>query len=115
MISLKFADRAAVFAMLSVSVAVPLASLAVDAQAAPLYSTAHVVTDDTIQGVRAGMTTADVLATIGSPSRKMRFEATKTTAWDYHYQDAWGYSADFSVILDDAGIVVGKVSVRNGQ
>jgi hypothetical protein len=33
----------------------------------------------------------------------MRFNNTRTTAWDYHYRDTWGYDADFSVIIDDGG------------
>jgi len=72
----------------------------------------QVLNDDVFQTISAGMPVRDVLAIIGPPSGKMRFERTKTTAWEYHYQDSWGYTADFSVIVDDAGIVVGKFRAR---
>ena len=72
----------------------------------------QVLNDDVFQTISAGMPANDVLAIIGPPSGKMRFDATKTTAWDYHYRDSWGYTSDFSVIVDDAGIVVGKFSAR---
>ena len=53
-----------------------------------------------------------VLAAIGPPSAKMRFAATKTTAWNYRYRDPWGDDSGFAVILDDNGVVVGKTRVR---
>ena len=45
----------------------------------------------------------------------MRFERTKTTSWDYHFADAWNYDSEFSVIVDDRGVVVSKFIARNGQ
>jgi outer membrane protein assembly factor BamE (lipoprotein component of BamABCDE complex) len=74
-----------------------------------------VLTDDAFNAIQAGMTSADVFARIGPPYAKSRFDATRTTAWDYHYRDAWGYDADFSVIVDDGGAVTGKAKVRNGN
>jgi len=80
-----------------------------------VLSEEQVLSDDVFQRIQHGMPASDVLAMIGPPYAKSRFEATKTTAWDYHYRDTWGYDADFSVIVNDAGITVGKVRVRNGN
>jgi outer membrane protein assembly factor BamE (lipoprotein component of BamABCDE complex) len=108
MISLKFVDRVAVAAMFSVIGAIPLAAHAAVDQC-------KVLNDDTFQAIRVGMPASDVLAIIGAPQRKARFDATRTTAWDYRYRDTWGYSAEFSVIIDDAGAVVGKFAARDSD
>lgn len=124
MIPTKLVDRIAIAAMFTVSVAVPLATLtplaAKAATGVPSSSAAikvlanrRVLGDDEFRQIRRGMTTSDVLALIGPPYAKTRFEATKTTAWDYRYKDAWNYDSEFSVIVDDAGIVVGTFSSRN--
>ena len=118
----KIVDRLAIAAMFTVSVAVPLASLApLDARAAEVSQDQKTVWGRRVPGderflqIRPGMRSSEVLELIGPPYAKTRFEATKTTAWDYHYRDPWNYDSDFSVILDDAGIVVSKLSIRNGQ
>ena len=67
---------------------------------------------DAFQSISTGMQASDVLATIGAPSAKIRFDRTKTTAWDYHVRDPWNYDNDFSVIVNDAGVVVGKTRIR---
>ncbi len=67
---------------------------------------------DAFEAISNGMPATEVLAAIGPPSAKMRFAATKTTAWDYRYRDPWGYDGGFAVILDDNGVVVGKTRVR---
>jgi len=72
----------------------------------------RLLTDDGIQAIHAGMKASEVLELIGVPLRKVRFERTATTAWDYRLKDSWGYRAEFSVIVDDNGIVVGRISVR---
>ena len=72
----------------------------------------RVLTDDSVQPIHAGMKASEVLEIIGAPLRKVRFERTATTAWDYRFRDSWGYRAEFSVIVDDNGIVVSKVSIR---
>jgi outer membrane protein assembly factor BamE (lipoprotein component of BamABCDE complex) len=106
MLSLKLVDRIAVIAMFSVMGIVPLAAHA-------SYSSR--LNDDTFKAIQVGMTAAEVVARIGPPDSRERFERTKTTAWDYRFRDAWGYDADFAVIVDDAGVVSGKVTVRNGN
>ena len=119
MFSLKFVDRLAVVAMFSVIGAVPIAAracgIAVGARGEPASNGAHAVNDKTIQSIRAGLPASDLLALIGPPWHKERFEATRTTAWNYRYRDSWGYSATFSVIVDDADVVVGKFSARDGD
>jgi len=75
----------------------------------------QVLDDDYFRQIAPGMKGSDVLALIGPPYAKTRFEATKTTSWDYHYEDAWNYDSEFSVIVDDAGTVVSKFSARNDQ
>lgn len=65
--------------------------------------------------IREGMTVADVVAALGNPVRKMRFPLSRTTAWDYDFRDAWGYDSTFSVIVDDAGVVVGKFAARHDE
>ena len=115
MISIKFVDRIAIAAMFSVSVAVPLATLTpLPAHAdGKVLVTRQVLGEGLFRKVEPGMKSDDVLALLGQPNARMRFPATQTTAWDYRYQDTWGYSAEFSVIFDDAGIVVSKFSARN--
>jgi hypothetical protein len=80
-----------------------------------ILGAAQVLGEGNFYKVMKGMSAEEVLASIGPPARKMRFEATRTTSWDYHFSDLWNYDSDFSVIVDDAGIIVGKVTVRNGQ
>jgi outer membrane protein assembly factor BamE (lipoprotein component of BamABCDE complex) len=88
----------------------------VDVSAAgEVLAAAQVLTDGNLRGINAGMSAAEVLARIGPPSDKTRFEATKTTAWDYHFADLWNYDSNFSVIFNDSDIVVSKFNVRNGQ
>ena len=73
----------------------------------------QVLTDDTFFRIQTGTTTRDeVRRMIGPPSRIVRFENLKQDAWDYRFRDAWGYLADFSVMIDDRGIVAGKVTAR---
>jgi len=72
----------------------------------------QVLNDSSFGSIRAGMTASQVFELLGPPYAKARFGATRTTAWDYHYRDAWGYDADFSVIIDDSNVVAGKISVR---
>ncbi len=83
--------------------------------AGQVLGAAQVLTDDNFRHINPGMTAQDVLALIGPPSTKMRFERTKTTSWDYHFTDAWSYDSEFSVIVDDRGIVVSKFTERLGQ
>ena len=83
--------------------------------AGQVLSTTQVLRDEVFRRIQPGLTASEAFAIIGPPYRKMRFEATKTTAWDYNYRDSWGYDAELSVIVDDAGIVVGKFSSRTGN
>ena len=73
----------------------------------------QVLDDSVFQQVREGQTDAEVYALIGPPSHKETYHRTKRTAWNYHYRDTWGYDADFAVLFDTGGRVVGKFSTRD--
>ncbi len=53
-----------------------------------------------------------VLALLGPPSRTVQFDRSKTTAWDYRYQDDWGYLSEYSIIFNSQGLVVSKAQQR---
>jgi len=106
--------------MLLTIVAVPLAARASGMDVSPggsvyVSTKKGALNDDAFRAIQRGMPASEVLARLGAPYQKMRFENTKTTAWDYHYRDTWGYDADFSVIMDAVGIVASTISVRNGN
>lgn len=71
-----------------------------------------VLTDGTFNRIQPGLTERDVLQMIGPPSETMHFSRSDTTAWDYRYQDTWGYLAIFSVTFDNKGVVVSKITRR---
>ncbi|HZZ92052.1 MAG TPA: outer membrane protein assembly factor BamE [Usitatibacter sp.] len=71
------------------------------------------VSEETIAKVQPGMSQGDIEGLIGQPARTDTFARSQTVAWDYNFRDTWGYPSMFSVIFDDAGSVVGKVSTRN--
>jgi outer membrane protein assembly factor BamE (lipoprotein component of BamABCDE complex) len=75
----------------------------------------QVLNEAVFQSIQPGMRSADISMLIGPPYRKERFPRTDTTAWDYHYRDAWGYDADFSVTFDHDGVMVAKSAIRNGN
>jgi outer membrane protein assembly factor BamE (lipoprotein component of BamABCDE complex) len=62
--------------------------------------------------VSEGMTQGQVEQLIGPPDDTMGFPLSHTVAWDYLYQDTWGYTAEFSVTFDQGGRVVSKLSKR---
>jgi hypothetical protein len=71
------------------------------------------LTDEIFYRIQTGTTTgADVRRLIGPPHRVVRFDNLRQDAWDYRYRDSWGYLANFSVMVDDRGVVAGKVTVR---
>jgi outer membrane protein assembly factor BamE (lipoprotein component of BamABCDE complex) len=70
------------------------------------------VTTDTTMKVAPGMSGSDIQRLLGEPHRTARFPRSQTVAWDYDFRDDWGYDATFSVIFNDAGSVVSKISVR---
>jgi hypothetical protein len=76
---------------------------------------AQVLQESVFRAIGPGMSAADVFALIGPPASKSSFAATRTVAWEYHYRDAWGYIADFSVMFDEGGVVTGKFSAREGD
>lgn len=116
---LKHVDRIALLSIFAVTLGVPAAAIAsstANAQSShTIFVTARALTDANFANIREGMSGAEVVARIGEPHGKMRFPLSKTTAWDYHFTDAWNYDSEFSVIVDDRNIVVGKFASRNVQ
>jgi len=72
----------------------------------------QVLNDDHFHRIVAGITRDDVLRQIGPPVEVMDFPRLQQTAWDYRYQDTWGYTAILSVMIDRQGIVAGKTTRR---
>jgi hypothetical protein len=70
------------------------------------------LTEDLINRVAVGQTEQEVANLLSLPYRRIRFDNIKQTALDYRYKDTWGYQVDFSVMMGDNGLVVGKVSRR---
>ncbi len=73
----------------------------------------QVLREEQFQRIVANVTTQEeVLRLIGPPSRKVDFDNLGQVAWDYRFRDAWGYFADFSVMIDRQGRVAGKFTAR---
>ena len=72
----------------------------------------NVLTDQTFESVKAGLTEKDIQRLIGPPAQVIPFALSNTHAWDYRYMDTWGYLAIFSVTFDANGIVVSKSKAR---
>ena len=68
--------------------------------------------DEQFMLIQNGMTREDTLRLIGEPDQTMKFPLSRTEAWDYRYQDTWGYLANYSVTFGADGRVVSKISVR---
>ena len=62
--------------------------------------------------VQLGMTRDDTLRILGKPYEKMRFSLSGNEAWDYLYQDPWGYTAAYGVTFGPDGHVASKISRR---
>ena len=62
--------------------------------------------------IALGMSMEEVNRTLGPPDDTMKFERSRTLAWDYGYQDPWGYIAIFSVTFSEDRTVVSKTSNR---
>jgi hypothetical protein len=77
-----------------------------------MRSNGNVLTDDTFEAVRPGMTEQDILRLIGPPGRTTPFPVSNTHAWDYRYLDTWGSYAVFSVTFNAEGIVLSKLKTR---
>ncbi|HEY4999315.1 MAG TPA: hypothetical protein VII36_09235 [Usitatibacter sp.] len=62
--------------------------------------------------VQPGMTGEETINLLGSPYEKMRFPLSGNEAWNYLYQDPWGYLASYGVTFGPDGRVVSKISQR---
>lgn len=73
----------------------------------------QVLTEEHFRKIAVGTTDqAQLERLIGPPWRKIPFPNLRQVAWDYVLQDSWGYTVDFSVMVDERGIVANLVSVR---
>lgn len=73
----------------------------------------QVLSEEFFRRIVPGRTTGEeVERLIGPPWRSFAFPNLRQTAWDYRFQDAWGYLADFSVMVDEHGIVAQTVAIR---
>ena len=61
---------------------------------------------------RPAYTRAQLERLIGPPWRTVDFPNLRQVAWDYVFQDSWGYIVDFSVMLDERGVVAATVYAR---
>ena len=77
-----------------------------------LMEVRNVLGDGTFNSIRPGLTEQEVLRMIGPPREKAYFSNLGQTAWDYKFQDTWGYESIFSVMIDKNGIVVSKFTRR---
>ena len=78
----------------------------------PLLSGGPPHSDEQLARIQRGMTRDDVQRIVGSPDEAMRFPMSQTEAWDYQYQDSWGYFAIFSVTFGTDGRAVSTFSRR---
>jgi outer membrane protein assembly factor BamE (lipoprotein component of BamABCDE complex) len=93
------------------SLLLALASLAGCTAAGGPFSSPQVDAAQLAQ-VRHGMTRDATLRLLGAPDEKMGFPLSRSEAWDYRYQDPWGYMASFSVTFGPDGTVVSHYSRR---
>ena len=68
--------------------------------------------DKAFTRIELGMTQPEVRRLLGEPDGTMPFSRSRTLAWDYGYQDTWGYFAVFSVTFDSGGHAVSKIAWR---
>lgn len=71
----------------------------------------QVLDDDHFREIHEGQNRDDVLRRIGPPSDHMRF-GSGNEAWIWRFEDTWGYTSDFNVTFNPAGIVVAKIAIR---
>jgi hypothetical protein len=73
----------------------------------------QVLTEEHFRRIAVGTTNGLQLERlVGPPWRKIPFPNLRQVAWDYVLQDSWGYTVDFSVMVDERDIVANLVSVR---
>lgn len=78
-----------------------------------LASLEQALSEERFAKIVAGSSTgADVERLIGPPWRTIDFPNLRQVAWDYRFRDPWGYLAEFSVMMDERGVVAGTVTVR---
>lgn len=87
-----------------------LARLAADGRLAGLE---QALSEERFARIVPGSSTgADVERLIGPPWRRIEFPNLRQVAWDYRFRDAWGYLAEFSVMVGERGLVERTHTVR---
>jgi hypothetical protein len=80
---------------------------------ATLVSLEQVLDEQHMRQISPGTTTGEeVLRLIGPPWRKVDFPNKRQVAWDYTYADSWAYLVNYSVMVDQKGVVAETVNVR---
>ncbi len=64
------------------------------------------------QIIRGRTTRSEVRRLIGPPSFVYADGRPDRTWWEYRFRDAWGYTAELTVVFDPNGLVVDKVILR---
>jgi hypothetical protein len=72
----------------------------------------QVLDQEHFSAIQPGLDGAQVSATIGPPFEEVRFDNIGQVAWDYRYQDVWGYESLFSVMFGKDGKVVSTFNRR---
>jgi hypothetical protein len=72
----------------------------------------QVLDQDFFSQIQRGWDGAQVAALIGPPSREERFDNISQVAWDYRFEDTWGYVSIMSVLFNLEGKVVGTFARR---
>jgi outer membrane protein assembly factor BamE (lipoprotein component of BamABCDE complex) len=88
------------------------AALLAGCEGGPLVRSAPPRNEALFERISQGMPAEQVRRTLGPPDEAMKFPLSHTEAWDYRFQDAWGYYATFSAIFDGDGRVASTYTGR---
>lgn len=69
-------------------------------------------TDERFAQVRNGMTRDELVALVGRPDRTMAFPLSRSEAWDYVYQDGFGYLSEMSFTFAADGHIASRTLRR---
>lgn len=72
----------------------------------------QVLNQENFWSIQRGMDGTQVSARLGPPSSEMRFDNLQQLAWDYRYEDVWGYVSEYSVMFGLEGKVEGTFNKR---
>src|ERR1700687_90261 len=96
----------------AIAIATASAVLLVGCAAGSLLSGGAAHSSEQLSHIQRGMTRDEVQRLVGPSDETMRFPLSQTEAWDYRYQDTWGYRAVFSVTFGADGRALSTISTR---